>query len=237
MSLLERETSLLNGQIKEISNALSQFNKNGLSASQEANVPSSALTLMMIDNQIEQHRSRMERLQLRVEVAIPQSRSDLQVNLEDSLRKSLIQEKIVSALDSEIQFKQAEHERAVAQLQNSLDEFVSVQAKKNTDIERQIEENQQLVSAAENQLRKFKLEREFAIESQKQVILEAKAKLNELRDTRTLGVAVRSVDPKGQGKAIILALSAVLGLMAGTVLAFAAEFVSKARRQGLSQGF
>ncbi len=131
MSLLERETSLLNGQIKEISNALSQFNKNGLSASQEANVPSSALTLMMIDNQIEQHRSRMERLQLRVEVAIPQSRSDLQVNLEDSLRKSLIQEKIVSALDSEIQFKQAEHERAVAQLQNSLDEFVSVQAKKN----------------------------------------------------------------------------------------------------------
>ncbi len=109
--------------------------------------------------------------------------------------------------------------------------------KKITDIERQIEENQQLVSAAENQLRKFKLEREFAIESQKQVILEAKAKLNELRDTRTLGVAVRSVDPKGQGKAIILALSAVLGLMAGTVLAFAAEFVSKARRQGLSQGF
>lgn len=64
---------------------------------------------------------------------------------------------------------------------------------------------------------------------QQQAIDDIQVKLTGVRPTQTLLAPTQSLDPVGVGRATILTLYALLGLMAGVFAAFAAEFLAQAR--------
>ena len=82
---------------------------------------------------------------------------------------------------------------------------------------------------------KFRADREAQKKVQKNVIAETQSKVELYQNTQMLGLAVRSIKPEGAGKAIILALSGMLGLMGGIMLAFVAEFMNKVRQQRMTE--
>jgi len=71
------------------------------------------------------------------------------------------------------------------------------------------------------------LERDKAMQQEKKSALETG--LRSIRETRVLVGPVRSLEPVGPGRAVILALAGVLGLILGIFAAFFAEFLVKVR--------
>jgi hypothetical protein len=96
---------------------------------------------------------------------------------------------------------------------------------------RAAELQKETIAKVQSQLIELKAKRESDQLLQKNVINSIENKISELQETRTLGVAVRSVKPSGPGKKIILVLTGFLGLFGGVILALGAEFVSNARRR------
>lgn len=89
------------------------------------------------------------------------------------------------------------------------------------------------VSELKSRLDKLQAQRESNIDKQKNVINETRRKTSFYKNSRVLGLAQRSLDPAGPGKIVVLALSAIAGLIGGVLLAFMAEFVGKVREQTL----
>jgi len=87
------------------------------------------------------------------------------------------------------------------------------------------------IAKLQSQLVTLKVKRESSQETQKNVVTSIENKLTDLQETRVLGFAVRSVTPSGPGKTVVLALSGILGLMGGVILAFISEFVVTACRR------
>jgi hypothetical protein len=138
---------------------------------------------------------------------------------------------MLADLRTEIAIKQESQQRQIKQEQNVIQEFKNNRSEKQTEFVRQREEKQHLILDSENRLKKHEFDHRFAIETQRQVISVAEARLRAARDTKELGGAIRSVAPVGQSKALIVALFAILGLMGGVMLAFVAEFMTKVRRR------
>ena len=65
--------------------------------------------------------------------------------------------------------------------------------------------------------------------TQQEKISEVENRLRSIRDTRAIVAPARSMKPIGPGRAAVLALAGVLGLILGIFAAFFAEFLAKAR--------
>ena len=87
------------------------------------------------------------------------------------------------------------------------------------------------ISELQSKLKKLQAERLNSIQKQENVIADAESKIDLYQDSRVLGIAQRSFEPEGPGKSLIIALSGILGLMGGVMLAFIAEFMNKVRQQ------
>ncbi|MCG2634290.1 MAG: Wzz/FepE/Etk N-terminal domain-containing protein [Gammaproteobacteria bacterium] len=70
---------------------------------------------------------------------------------------------------------------------------------------------------------------------QRQKVDQLVALIENMRPTRIIQIAAQSEKPTSPGKAAILALSGLLGLMVGVFMAFLAEFLANARRELLSR--
>ena len=229
--LLIQENNLLSGQVKVISSTLADIGQKRLEAPAEVDSPANALTLMMIENQLEQYRSRKEDLEFRIEVDLPQKNYKLDMQLSNADRQIAIQKQLLSDLETQLSLKKQSQLREVEQEKQAIQNLKSQQDKMFGDFKRQREEKNREIVEAENQLRAYEINHNFAIDQQKQLIEGLEAKMAGLQDTRTLGIAIRSTQPNGPRKALILALSGILGLMGGIMLAFFAEFMAKVRRE------
>ena len=87
------------------------------------------------------------------------------------------------------------------------------------------------IDELKSDLAKWKAQHLSSLEEQRNVISVAKNKVDLFHNTKTLGLAIQSVEPVGPRKALILALSGILGLMGGIMLAFIAEFMAKVKQQ------
>jgi len=67
------------------------------------------------------------------------------------------------------------------------------------------------------------------ITTQQQQIFTIELRLRSIQETRVLVGPARSLEPVGPGRAVILALAGVLGLILGVLAAFFAEFLTKVR--------
>ncbi len=99
------------------------------------------------------------------------------------------------------------------------------------EIQRAIKLQGTKIDEAKSQLINLRAQRLSKQEQQRNAIAAAENKINLYQDTKALSIAVRSLKPVGQSKALIVALAAMLGLMAGVMLAFIAEFMIKVRQQ------
>ncbi|MCK4620858.1 MAG: hypothetical protein KAT62_01455 [Desulfuromonadales bacterium] len=177
---------LLRQQINTVEENLAQVHASRPKATAEVGNEAQAMTLLMINNQIEQNEKRLSGLQERLTIGLENQKEILQKKVAENRRAWKLQKEKIFKLQS--------------------------------------------------QLVKLKVQRELDQESQENVISSIENKLTDLQETHTLGVAVRSFKPAGSGKKIVLALSGMLGLMGGVMLAFFAEFVSTARQRMVKEG-
>lgn len=128
-----------------------------------------------------------------------------------------------------------QNERRLSDLQERLqvktEDEKQIYANKLASNLNDIELQKAKVTELQSKLSKLRAERKSEISKQQNAIADAESKMELYEYTKTLGIAQRALAPEGPRKALILALSGVLGLMGGIFLAFGAEFMTKVRRQ------
>ena len=87
------------------------------------------------------------------------------------------------------------------------------------------------IDQLESQLVKFRLDLIEQQKKQKNIIATIENKLDQIKETRSLGLAVRSLMPIGAGKVVIATLASGVGLALGVILAFLAEFIANVRQR------
>ena len=229
--ILIQEKALLSRQVEKLDKMLTDIGQKRLEAPAEVDSPANALTLMMIENQLEQYRTRRENLELKLGVELQQKSNDLEMQLAGIERKKTIQEKLLADLEVQLNFKRQSQAREIEQRQKEIQNLQAEQSKIKGDYRRQQDEINREIIEAENDLHEYEINLGFNINQQKQIVSELEGKLKNLQPTRSLGVAIRSQNPTGQSKILILSLSSILGLMGGVMLAFFAEFMKKVRQQ------
>lgn len=229
--LLTQEEKLLTEQVAEISKSLVDIRGNRLSAPNEVTTPANALTLMMVENQLAQYQTRKENLDFKISVDLVRRENNLVMQLTDTQRQIIAQQDVLVALDVELEILEKDYLRNRTQLESQIQQFKADKNKTLADLERKYKLIKSVIANATNRLSEDLIKHKFSIIKQKQKIEELEAKLSILQPTKVLGVAVRSAQPVGPGKLLIFALSGILGLMGGVILAFIAEFALKVRQQ------
>ncbi len=164
IKLLGDTQVLLEKQIGEIQDLLSKVPSAMERAQSEVGDEAQGLTFLMVDNEIQQNRTRLAALEERSQINLPKERSELEKRLADLERDRAMQQEIISANETQ---------------------------------------------------------------------------LSRIRGTRVIVGPARSLEPVGPGRAVILTLAGVLGLVLGIFAAFFAEFLQRAREAssvGASKG-
>ncbi|MBN1958133.1 MAG: hypothetical protein JXQ81_02250 [Desulfuromonadales bacterium] len=127
------------------------------------------------------------------------------------------------------------NENRLASLQERL--YVDLENQKQL-LENQIADNRRSrelqkknVAELQSKLVRMRAIRSSSLDQQKNVIADAESKMDLFQNSSALGLAQRSLEPKGPGKSIVVALAFVLGFMGSIMLAFIAEFMTKVRQQ------
>lgn len=178
---LTNTQNLLNKEIEESQKRLAGAYKAQPAAVSEAGDEAKAMTMLMINNQIQNENNRLSDLKERLEIGIEEKRNQLMRD-----RENLKRSKQIKALE---------------------------------------------IDKLKSDLEKFKIDLGMTQERQRNLIAAVENKLKDIRETRALNIATRSLQPVGPGKAVILLLAAVVGIMGGVILAFFVEFVKSARRR------
>ncbi len=162
-------------------NNLAQAHASRPKAISEVGNEAKAMTMLMIDNEIEQNEKRHYELQERLTVNIENQKEILQNNIAQNSRERLLQKERIAKLQI--------------------------------------------------QLTKLKVQLETDQDYQKNVISSIDNNINKLQETRSLGIAIRSVNSTGPGKGVVVVMSGLLGLMSGVLLAFLTEFMGNLRQR------
>jgi LPS O-antigen subunit length determinant protein (WzzB/FepE family) len=161
---------------------------------------------MMVENQIEIQRTRLERLETRLTI-------DLKRQFGELTREK--------AENSRLQKVQA----------GFLKEAESTLSKRKSDALGEIAAAHESIVAAENALVKFEVDLESEMALQNQVVEKLKSRADVLQDTKPLAVAMRSVERVSPKRALVIAISAAVGVMFGVVLALFASLLGSVKRR------
>ncbi len=128
-----------------------------------------------------------------------------------------------------------QNEKRLSELQErlviTLEDEKAVSLKSIAENSRARTVQQDKIGLLQGQLVKQRVILEREQETQRNVVLSIDNKLANLQETRTLGVAVRSLKPTGTGKKIILILSGLCGIMGGLFLALFVELIGYVRQR------
>jgi len=167
---------------------------------------SAAMAMLLIDNGIQQDRTRLAALQERLFIDQQNLRLELEEKVAANLRSQSVQSKLIDKTNSELSRLDIGNQRA-------------------------LQRHQPEISKLEEKLTKLSADSRRAVERQQQTITQIEAQLNNLKATRTIAPPMQSLQPTGPGKNLIIILSLVLGLMFGIFAAFFASFLSKVKQQ------
>ena len=118
-------------------------------------------------------------------------------------------------------------EKLYVDLQNQSDRLESQIANNQRQQQAQVRSVDELQSA----LVKVKLDHQQRQASQIQTLRATQDRIDALKNTHAMDVAMQSLKPVGAGKGVIVALAGVLGLFLGLFAALFAEFLQKVREQ------
>ena len=203
---LDEVDKLLKEQIHDLRAQIDTALKRRSQAIGNLKSEASAMTMLMIDNELQQNRARLAALEERLFIKQQDTRDQLADQIASTQRQYAIQRESITKIDQELEKLILDNQRA---------------QKLQTPQVRELEE----------QMRKLIADHERKIQRQKQTIQQLQARLANLQSTRALSPPLQSLEPTGPGKKVILVLSLFLGLFLGVFAAFFAEFLAKVREQ------
>lgn len=219
--LITRQSSELAAQIsKSVENRRSAVEKTG---------DMSAVAILLIDNEIQQNRNRLNDLEDRLYINLPRQRQELEKHLEDNRRAQEMQWSKISEYEGQYekllieQDREVERQRVVVtQAEEKLETFVA---------ENQLQQQLSSAKVSELEAREQKIDpdSERAIESKRLVIKELEGKLATLRETHLVVVPMRSLKPVGMSLAARFAIAGLIATVFAVFWVFGAEFFSRIR--------
>jgi len=206
LELTDKERLLVERQAEEVRIALKEVKSSRKGAAEGVADATNALTLMMVENQIEMQRTRLERLETRLTIDLKRQFVELTGDKANNSRMQGVQAKLLKGAESAL-------------------------GKRESDALGEIAAAQESIVAAENALLKFDIDRETEIARQKQVVEQLRGREAILQNTKPLAVAMRSVERLSPKRALIVALSGIAGGMFGIVLSFFVSFLGQVKRR------
>lgn len=242
LSQIEGQYELLNGELKSIESKqaliekqMETLNVTLASASGhrrtmlDGKSDTTAMTVMMMDTEIQQSRNRLAELEGLLYISLPEKRLKLEQDKNENRRSQLLQQQKITAAEMDLQKFLVDNDRdiekqkmEVAQVERALDTLLT---------ENRME--QALRDPIFNELsvrsRKLVPDYEREVNQQKQLVAELDEKLANLRETHLVVAPMQSLATVGTSSISLLAGALALGLFGGLIGVFVAEFLSKVR--------
>jgi len=205
---MEQLDGLLKQQISGLSSDIEQALKNRKGSAESVDSPSMAMTALLLNNQLQNDRERLSRLQERLYITQKKQREQLMNNIRKNNR-TMEYEKIL-----------------LRDLKNTL-------SKLDINDGNSLLKLNLTISKEEASVEKFKMIRQQQIERQQQAVENIQLKLNGLQATRALSEPLKSIDPVGPGKKLIVIISLVIGVFIAVFFAFGREFMLKVKQKSV----
>ncbi|MFW2374544.1 MAG: Wzz/FepE/Etk N-terminal domain-containing protein [Gammaproteobacteria bacterium] len=200
---LDDMDKLLNRQIDALNANIQGALVNRQASLKEVSNEASAMTLLLVDSQLQANRNKLASLEERFYIHQQSAR-----------------EKLKNALNANKLNREYE-QKLLANTSQRL-EKVSI------DLTRGRQQQQAVLANLNEKITKIKQDSDRGIERQMLAVTRAEAKLKSLKQTRPVFDPIQSLEPTGPSKKLIIVASLMLGLFLGVFIAFGLEFLSKA---------
>ncbi len=195
--LLQKQSADLNDQI----NTVILRRQDAL---KEVSDEAKAMTMLLIDNEIQQNRDRLAGIEERLYVTLKNQRGQLDKSLADNRREQEIQDKEILDVEGKLEKLILDNRRDQAR-------------------------QRPIVAELEAQLKKLESDHVRDISSQRHKIRELEIQSVNLRETHAVTPPIQSLRAKGTSRLLIVSLSIILGVIFGIIAAFIFEFLDKAK--------
>lgn len=202
LNRLDQSRDLLVKQITELDDQVQTALQQRQQAKTRIGDESRAMTMLMIDNEIQQNRDRLARLEERLYLGLENDREKLSGELNDNARSQQIQQQEIRSAQGKLE-------------EWGLENTINIRTYEAEIALLKVKQQQQLA----NQQR--------AIARKNETIRELGDRLDNIQPTRAVTDIIASSEPVGAGAKVIILLGVVLGLMAGVFAAFAREFMRR----------
>lgn len=199
----DKEVELIKKEVADLSSMIAETTKSVLPATREANDEAKAMTLLLLENTVQQHRAQLATLQRTLHIELPLKRSELEKQLEENLRNQ-------AAQDKEIELLRAKKNKISSDQESS---------KNRLEAELRPLEIQFNRVDAEYLLKVKELEMEIS---------DIKARLKRIQKTTALSEPLLT-ETKKTSSVIIISLGLILGVMMGVFVAFFMAFLEKVK--------
>lgn len=175
---LQDAEKLYKRQEHQFSKYLDQARKENMAAS-KTDSPSQAMTAMLLNNQIQQNLDRLDNIEQKLTVTLPQEIANAQADMANNKQQQNVK-------------------------QNTLDQ-------------------------AEAKFANYDAEHQRAIDSQKALIANLKAQIDNIQATQLIVQPSRSIEPVGLGRTVIAIIAAILGVILALLAAMTSNYISAVR--------
>jgi len=162
------------------------------------------MAMLLIDNELQQNRTRLATLEERLYIDLENQHSELQKEINDNTRAQTQQLALIDEKERKLEKYRVE---------NRLD----------------VEMQKSQIALMTAQMSKIPADREQTLEDIKQRITNLNEQLSNILDTKTVTQPIRSQVPTGTSRRLIVFLAGVLAVIFGLCSVFIAEFVCKVR--------
>ena len=212
LSHLKLAKKELNLKINDIKAQLTDSLKEREQAIKEVDKPTQAMTLLMIDNKVQEYHKFLLAMENRMLIKFPERITEIEIKLRNNKRE------------------QQAAQQAIDQAQMNLNNFKLEQKLDSTPTRAKI-------VSMKAQIERSKIDRDREILELKQKIRELDLQINNLKPTRAVMPTIQSLRPHGAGKIRKLLFFLVIGFIAGVMLTFYLEFMDKVKqRRATSNG-
>lgn len=226
---LDETDQLLAKQIKQLEDRVAEASAQRRRSLSGISAESTAMAMLLIDNQLQDDRDRLARLEERLHIDQKTAREELETKLAENDRARSIQLGLIRQAELDLTEFLAKSDRSEQQKHAELAELEEKLRKLVADHERSILTQEPQVAAIREQLNKLSADNERSIARQRQEVSELETQIRNLKETHAIVPPMRSMDPVGSGKSVVVAIAAILGLMVGVFAAFFLEFLGKVR--------
>jgi len=202
--LLDHREQALKDRAQQIARHLSDTYAQRERAVMDAGNSNDAMTLMLIDGQIQRREDLLSKIQDDLTVELPDQRSAMQNKIDDLLRRKDVSEK-------RVQQAQVAYARFATEWNDS------------------IQQQENLIESLQQRLLKTQNDNQRNIDDKKAEIVQIQARIDHVRATRSVLPPQQSARAAGRSTRLLLALSVFAGLVVALLTVGFAAFIEKLR--------